>query len=432
MLHDRFGLPVATCSPEVVAGIDRFAVEVLSHGQGAAAILDAAVLDPRSTLANAHCAALYLFLQTADGARRAAPWLERARHAAAASGAAATERERAWVAALDAWAHGDVPLALARHLSIAQRWPQDLLNAKLAQVHQISLGDRAGMLALAQAVLPAHREQSHAWGLLAFALEQVGELDAAQSAGEHAVAMNRDDPWAQHAVAHVFERRGAADAGLAWLEPLAPSWERCSSFMFTHQWWHVALFHLARGRLERALALFDQPVWAMRKTYVHDQVNAVSLLARLERAGADVGARWLDVAAHVRPRIFDRQSPFLDLHFAYALARAGEDVAVATLLGRITDHAAAHATAAAGTVWRDVALPAVHGIVAHARGQLDVAAAWLAPLASRLQLLGGSTAQQAWFEGMRLDAMAQAGRPAHAAQVVHAARASQPVLGLAA
>jgi hypothetical protein len=212
MLHDHFGLPVATCSRDVVEGIDRFTTEVLSHGKGAAVILDAAVLDPRSALANALCAAMYLFLQTAEGTHRAAPWLERARQAVASPGARVTERERAWVAALDAWAHGDEELALSRHLAIAERWPRDLLNAKIAQVHQINLGDRAGMRALTEMVLPAHHDQSYAWGLHAFALEQVGELDASRAAGERAVAMNADDPWAQHAVAHVFEARGASQA----------------------------------------------------------------------------------------------------------------------------------------------------------------------------------------------------------------------------
>lgn len=220
--------------------------------------------------------------------------------------------------------------------------------------------------------------------------------------------MNPDDPWAQHAVAHVFEARGQWREGIEWLGARSDSWERCSSFMLTHNWWHLALFHLARGEAEQALALFDARVWGVRKTYVQDQVNAVSLLARLEHAGVDVGARWLDVAAHVRPRIFDRQNPFLDLHFGYALARAGEDVAVAKLLGGIKDHAAR----GAAPVWREIALPAARGIVAYARGQLREAAVWLAPLAGRLHLLGGSTAQQRWFERMRELALSSAPRPA--------------------
>ena len=144
--------------------------------------------------------------------------------------------------------------------------------------------------------------------------------------------MNRDDPWAQHAVAHVLEARGEPAAGLEFLSALSGTWDRCSSFMYTHNWWHTALFRLDMDGAAASLALFDERVWGVRKNSVQDQVNAVSLLSRLELRDVDVGARWVDVAAHVRPRIHDRQNAFLDLHYLYALARAGEDEAVAEIL----------------------------------------------------------------------------------------------------
>jgi tetratricopeptide (TPR) repeat protein len=394
MLHDRAGLPVSTRQREVVEAIDRFVEELLSHGQQAAVILEAAERDPEAVLAQACAAALYLFLQTREGVQRARPWLQRAR---AAAGRTANERERLLLAALEAWAAGRPQDALARHVEIARRWPRDLLNAKLAQIHQLGLGDRAGMLAMSAQLLRHNGHVSYAWGLHAFALEQNGELDAALHAGERADAMNADDPWAQHAVAHVLDARRQLDEGLAWMLAHAPRWERCSSFMLTHNWWHVALLHLARGDADAALALYDQRVWGVRKSYVQDQVNAVSLLARIEQRGIDGGARWSDLAAHVRPRIHDRQSAFLDLHFAYALARAGDDQAVAELLGGI----AAKACRSTAPAWRELALPAARGVVAHARRRLREAAQELQPLAARMHLLGGSTAQQGWFAQMR-------------------------------
>jgi tetratricopeptide (TPR) repeat protein len=406
VLHDQFGLPVATHERAVVDAIDRFTTEVLSHGQQAAAVLDAVVFDPDAALAHACCAALFLFLQTADGTARATPWLERARRAAAAPHT--TERERLFVAALEAWWRGAPEQALRVHRQIAGQWPRDLLNAKLAQVHQLNAGERADMHALASTTVQHAPEVGYAWGLHAFALEQVGELEAAQAAGERAVALNADDPWAQHAVAHVHEARGATQAGIVWLQRHADRWERCSSFMQTHNWWHLALFYLAAGDAAAALALHDRRVWGVRKGYVQDQVNAVSLLARLELAGVDVGARWLDVAAHVRERIFDRQNPFLDLHFAYALARAGDEVAVAKLLGGIADHARRDTA----PVWCEVALPAIRGAVAFARSEWSDAAERLAPLAPRMHRLGGSTAQHGWFAQMRQAALARSRTPA--------------------
>lgn len=401
--RDRFGLAVTTDSPATAEAIDRFTGEVLSHGREAGLLLAAAEADPGCALLQAYSGALYLFLQTAEGAAKAAPFLERARTLARG----ASERERLTVAALDAWGAGATDRALHLHRTIARRWPRDLLNLKLAQIHQLNRGDRAGMRELAEAALPHNWRTSYAWGMLAFALEQAGALDAAEDAGRRAVAMNPDDPWAQHAVAHVLEARGDPAAGLAFVEPLSGTWERCSSFMYTHNWWHTALFRLELDEQAAALALFDGRVWGVRKTHVQDQVNAVSLLSRLELRGVDVGGRWADVADHVRPRIHDRQNGFLDLHYLYALARAGDGEAVACLLAGMEGFAAT-GPASCRPVWHEVAVPAARALAAHAAGRFAEAAATLGPLLPRLYLLGGSTAQQTWFHRLHHDARRRA------------------------
>ena len=100
--HDRFGHAVTTAMPATVEAIDRFTLEVLSHGKEAGALLAAAEADPDCALLQAYAGALYLFLQTAEGLDKAAPYLTRARGLAHG----ATERERLTVAALDAWGAG--------------------------------------------------------------------------------------------------------------------------------------------------------------------------------------------------------------------------------------------------------------------------------------------------------------------------------------
>jgi len=214
--------------------------------------------------------------------------------------------------------------------------------------------------------------------------------------------MNQDDPWAQHAVAHVLEARGEPATGLEFLAPLSGTWDRCSSFMYTHNWWHTALFRLDMDSAAASLALFDERVWGVRKTYVQDQVNAVSLVSRLELRGVDVGDRWADVAAYVRPRIHDRQNAFLDLHYVYALARASEDEAVAEMLAGMEVYAEI-GPVPCRPVWSEVAVPAARAVVAHARGRFAEAAAMLGPVLPRMFLLGGSTAQQTWFHRLHQD-----------------------------
>ena len=73
--------------------------------------------------------------------------------------------------------------------------------------------------------------------------------------------------------------------------------------MLTHNWWHLALFAIDLGLDDQALALYDQQVWGVVKAYSQDQIGAVSLLARLELAGVDVGERWQDVADHLATRL---------------------------------------------------------------------------------------------------------------------------------
>lgn len=404
-MRDRFGQWVAGADTATLAGIDRFGDELLSHGKEAGCILAAAEASPDCLLAQAYAAAVYLFLQTAEGRAKARPWLDRGQRAldtGAWQDTPGGERERLTMAAIQAWGDGDADQALRLHCAIATAWPRDLVNLKIAQIHQLNRGDRAGMRQLASAALPHAESVSYVHGLLAFALEQVGELDGAERHGRQCVAMNENDPWGQHAVAHVLEARGDWAAGVRFLDGLTGTWDRCSSFMYTHNWWHLALFRLALGDSQGALDLFDTRVWGVRKTYVQDQVNAIALISRLELQGVEVGDRWADVAAYVQPRLHDRENAFLDLHYIYAMARAGRDTDVSAMLQDLSDWAAA-APGWNRHVWQDVALPAARAMVGHARGQWR-AASGLGRLLPQLHKVGGSTAQQDWFRRLDRDA----------------------------
>ncbi len=76
--------------------------------------------------------------------------------------------------------------------------------------------------------------------MIAFGLEQCHRLEEAEVAGRRAVEMNRHDPWAHHAVAHVMETQGRLEEGIAWMESLSDTWENCNSLLYTHNWWHIA------------------------------------------------------------------------------------------------------------------------------------------------------------------------------------------------
>ncbi len=424
MLNDSYGNPVTTDSTEAVAAIDRFAASFLGYGTDFAVIYDGAAASPDCALAHTQGVVLGLFMETAAGLDLAAQSLDQAR---AAIGHA-TMRERLYLRAVEAWHDGDLRSAVQLHEEIADRYPRDIAAAKLGQTHYFNLGDSQGMLRLAEKIIDSHRQTAYAWGMLAFGLEQCHRLDDAEAAGRRATTMQPAEPWAHHAVAHVLETRGQLAEGIAWMERHADTWDGCNSFMYTHNWWHVALYLIDLGDYDHALELYDRRVWGIDKSYSQDQAGAVALLWRLELRGIDVGDRWHDVARQIAARSLVHIQPFHDMHFVYALARAGRSDALERFMAGLEGHAAA-VDPFLRAAWQEVCLPACRGLIAHAEGNFTAAYDWLEPVRQRFQEIGGSHAQRDLFEQTCLDLMVRTGRHDQAIPTLEGRVAARPAVG---
>ncbi|MDT7834001.1 tetratricopeptide repeat protein [Aquabacterium sp. OR-4] len=403
--RDSFGNVIHVQRRDSVAAVAAFAEGFLAYEPRILAVLAAAEHDT-SLIVQACAAALWMFSESPAGPPQARAHLARAR-ASVDAGAPSSERERQFASAVQAWVQGDLAGALALHAQLAREHPRDLAAIKLGQYHAFNLGDAPTMLRLALPAQAAAPEVAHAHGLLAFAHEQCHHLPQAEACARRALALRAAEPWAEHAIAHVMLTDGRFAEGRDFLARASAPWQGLTSFMRTHNWWHLALFHLELGDDAAALALYDQQVWGVDKTYSQDQVGAVSLLARLELAGVAVGERWQDLAEHLRQRVHDQVLPFLDLQYLYGLARAGRPEAE-TLRDAIVAHAP-QAPAAARRAWQQVAVPAAHGLLAHARGHWAEAAEALAAALPQLLRIGGSHAQRELFEQLWLDAAQRAG-----------------------
>lgn len=359
-----------------------------------------------SPIVQACCAALHMFAESAEAPSNARPFIDQAQ----ARATNASEREQRFVAAIAAWVDGDLPRAIALHQEQARLHPRDLASIKLGQYHLFNRGDSPGMLRLALQALPAAAEVPYLHGMLAFGWEQCHRLPEAEAAARHAIALCRKEPWAHHALAHVMLTQGRIREGIDFMASVSDTWTGLNSFMVTHNWWHQALFMLEQDRHAEVLALYDQQVWGVVKEYTQDQINAVSLLARLELAGVDVGPRWADVADHLTLRLADHVQPFLDLQYLYGLGRAGRMDAARTLQNNIAAHAATRTEAHERTVWQQVCMPAAHGLMAHAQGDWATAAQQLGVALPRLVEIGGSHAQRDLFHQIWLDALQRNGQ----------------------
>jgi hypothetical protein len=172
------------------------------------------------------------------------------------------------------------------------------------------------------------------------------------------------------------------------------------------------------------LHAYDNHVWGISPDYSQDQVGAVSLLARMEVAGINVGNRWEALAEYLKTRATDTVQPFLTLQYLYGLARA-ERAEADRLLQAVEDKARS-ATAWDRTVWHDVALPAARGVLAHARRDYEGAARWLGIANPRLTEIGGSHAQRDLFGQLLLDAHMKVGNWQIAEQMLEMRRTWDP------
>lgn len=423
MLKDAQGLAVTTDSPETIAAIDRFADQALCYGnQAESTILAAVAADPTCAIAHAYAAAYYLSQENAADWQRAIPYLKVAEQYQFQ----ATKREQLWVRAIGAWAKRDIDEAVVCHETITQEFPRDLLSVQQGQYHYFYRGEKEQLLQIAAAALPANRENHYLYGMVAFGLEQCHRLSEAEAVARQAIELNSHDPWAHHAIAHVMETQERVEEGIVWMEQFAHTWETCNSMLYTHNWWHIALYYLKQQEPETVLALYDKKVWGRaRKHSPKDQVGAIALLLRLELQGLQVDrSRWQELGSYLFPRIHEHALPFQDLHYIYALERAGYSDQVQEMLLSMETYAEKiqpqHQAA-----WKMVAIPAARGIVAHAQQNWQSAVGILKPILPKLWAIGGSHAQRDLFEQIYLNALLNGGESQEASFLLEKRNRSQ-------
>lgn len=395
MLKDAQGLVVTTDSAEAIAAINRFIDQALYYGKdGETAILQAVAADPTCALANGYAAAYYLTQENSISWQQAQPYLQAAQQHLAKI----TVREKLYVQAILAWANKEIDVAIAFHEEITNKYPHDLISVQQGQYHYFYTGKSEKLLQIAQKVLPSNPRQHYLYGMVAFGLEQCYQLKAAENIARQAIALNRYDPWAHHAIAHVMETQGRVNEGIAWMESFADTWENCNSMLYTHNWWHIALYYLQLGNYQKVLKLYDTHIWERaNKQSPKDQVGAISILLRLELHKVDVGSRWQDISTYIYHRLHEHALPFQDLHYVYALAKAGRFELVNQMLKSMQHHALM-INPFLRKSWLEVAIPAARGMVAHAKGDFNTTIVEFKPILSRLHEIGGSHAQRVLFE----------------------------------
>lgn len=390
-LTDSRGLMLGTKSLVALEKYEQATREVLSYSGNPLATIDEALAE-EPDFAAAHAFKADLAVMSSE--RGALPLIRESLAALERLGDRANARERGHAAAAKAWLEGRFDQAAHLYGAVAIEHPRDLVAIQAAHVIDFNLGDSAMLRDRIAQALPYWNHGMPGYGYLlgmhAFGLEETGNYGRAEDVGRHALALDARDPWAVHAVQHVFEMQGRVHDGIEWLNATSPNW--ADSALAFHNWWHLALHQLELGDIPAALDVYDRLVHPKETAVALELIDASQLLARIALRGGAVGTRWealADCWARTEEGGF---YVFNDLHALLAHAFAGREQATKALLESIELAAAGTGTNAENL--RAAGLPIAHAIVAMAAGRPGEALERLMPVRSRSYRIGGSHAQR--------------------------------------
>lgn len=347
--------------------------------------------DPGFVMGHALRAAM--LVTAGDGA--VAPMLRDTVQAAEALTATANDREQRHIAAARAWLEGEFAQANRLYGDIVVDYPRDILALQAAHITDFLLG-QSGMLRdrVAQ-VLPHWNADvpgfSYVLGMHAFGLEETQLYGQAEERGRFALEVNRRNPWAIHAVAHVMEMQGRVESGIEWLRGRIDDWSH-DNMMAVHNWWHLALFHLELGDTARVLELYDSAIRRTASDMALDLIDASAMLWRLHLRGVDVGNRWAAIADAWEARGAAGLYAFNDVHAAMAYLGDDRPQPFSALMAAMRRAAAGSGTNAAMT--REVGLPVVQALFAFEACDYDATVDCLIPTRMIAHRFGGSHAQR--------------------------------------
>ncbi|KMW59586.1 TPR repeat domain protein [Candidatus Rhodobacter oscarellae] len=387
-LTDRYGKDLATSSEvardKYIEGVDH----ILAATYGAVeAFSEAVEADPGFTLGHVGLARARMNAADMTGAKAS---IARAKELAASGDA----RQKSFVGCV-ALVLGGKPVearkAVAAHVL---EHPTDALIAQMS-TNIFGLigfsglpGREAELLAYTSALLPHYGDDWWMQSMHALSLCETGQLDAALTLMETALASNPANANGSHFKAHTLYEQGETAIGLAFLQDWMQGYDS-RAILHGHLSWHSALWSLEQGDIDAVWAVMDAAIApeASSSLPINALTDSAALLHRAELAGFEVApARWKAISDYANNHFAKPSQSFADMHSALAHAMAGEG----ERLARIAEASRGFAA--------DLVRPVARAWGAMARQDWQAALTDLAALMPDHARIGGSRAQRDLLE----------------------------------
>lgn len=400
MREDRYGNPLTTQSDRArdayVRGIDL----LLGGDAGVEDAFEAAIAADDG-FALGHLGLARAKQGLGKGAEIKAP-LEQTR--ALASGV--TVQEAGAIDALGLMLEGKGALAYPKIRAHVDEYPRDALVAQtcMGVFGLIGFSGQAGreseQLAYARALAPHYGDDWWFLCQLAFAELEVGQLETARRNIDRSQELRPSAAHGVHVKSHLLYESGEMDEGIALLTDYQADLDRTAQ-MHCHLSWHLGLWSLETGNLDKMWAIIDQDISpeVSRSPPLNILTDTAALLARAELRGVSVPEDyWHRVSTYASERFPHTGIAFADVHAAMAHAMAGQGEALHSIVS--------DAKGPAAEVVRDLA----EGFGAFAGGDWAGAVAAFAPAMSRHERIGGSRAQRDLLEMAMTTALLRQGQ----------------------
>lgn len=404
---DRYGLALTTSSARAAelysVGLDH---SLAAEAQAEQCFAAAREEDPGFALAHIAEARMLQFRGRPAEAKAAAT---RARELAPA----ATRREQQHIDCIATAVDGDPVGALARLRAHIVEFPLDafVLSQACGVYGLIGFSGRLErneeQLALLEPLANAYADDWWFLSQIAFAYNELFRHEEARRAVERSLAGYERNGHASHTVAHIAYETGDAEGGAAFMREWLIGYDPAHQ-LYGHNHWHLALFELAAGNLDRVLKLYDSVIRPSVATSsaLGTIADAASLLWRCTLTDRPASELPWDEVAEFAARSFPRSSMvWADAHCMIAWCATNDHARLTTLVGQLRDRSAG------GKVYAGpMLLTLAEGYSAFAAGEWNLAANLFETAAPEVIRLGGSHAQRDVFEETLIETNLRAGR----------------------
>ncbi|PCI42100.1 MAG: hypothetical protein COB51_13420 [Moraxellaceae bacterium] len=379
-------------SPEFIRIHNHFSTQLLSQGQQCSVLISRAAEAPEHTLLQLYSAMLYLYDMTTTSFSTV-----RVSTHKILEKKGLTNYEKALANAVLATANNQFSRAINLFEAITQQFPQDLISFKFCEYLYFICGYdfcKTRFLNHSARLASLHASNPYLLASHAFAQSLNKAFTQSEQTALKAIDIEPVNPWAHHALAHVYLMQGKIDKGLSDLESFAPLWRKSAWTALCHNSWHLGLFMIANLKLQQAEDLCMRQLWdgMQEHQFVHIDFDVISLLWRLELAGHTVNPSLFALFRdHLTDHINHFVCPYQTAHYIYALVKAGE-IELADNLVIQAEKESERMQPQEQQTWR-LALVFLKGVNAFVNEDYHLAASYLESSIADINRYGGSDGQ---------------------------------------